>query len=160
VLALLDEGANIEVIDEVRAFSCICLVSLLGVLECMFVQCRQISSVCAVEEIDIVYVPNLRQSLFASPSRFPCEPLDVFCTCILAKPQGGSTALIRAAHEGRTECVRLLLEAGAVKNTQNLVRVIAAYRVSMCLFFHICVRLQSQCLLPYRFLANLFFHCR
>lgn len=38
--------------------------------------------------------------------------------------QGGSTALIRAAHEGRTECARLLLEAGAVKDTQNSVRVV------------------------------------
>ena len=42
----------------------------------------------------------------------------------LCQTQGGSTALIRAAHEGRTDCVRLLLEAGAEKDAQNYVRAI------------------------------------
>ena len=37
--------------------------------------------------------------------------------------QKGGTALIRAAAEGRTECVRLLVYAGADTDAQDVVRV-------------------------------------
>ncbi len=37
--------------------------------------------------------------------------------------QIGSTALIFAAHNGRADCVRLLLDAGADKDAKDKVRV-------------------------------------
>ncbi len=39
--------------------------------------------------------------------------------------QDGYTALIWAAHNGRADCVRLLLDAGAEKNATNNVRATA-----------------------------------
>jgi ankyrin repeat protein len=37
--------------------------------------------------------------------------------------QNGWTALIRAAERGRTDCVRLLIDAGADKDVRNNVRI-------------------------------------
>ncbi len=42
-------------------------------------------------------------------------------TCMLS--QDGYTPLIRAAWKGNTDCVRLLLEAGADKDTVDAVRI-------------------------------------
>ena len=36
--------------------------------------------------------------------------------------QDGSTALIRAAEYGRTDCVRLLVDGGADKDAKDIVR--------------------------------------
>ena len=46
--------------------------------------------------------------------------------------QKGGTALIRAAAEGRTECVRLLVDAGADTDTQDVVRVGLGVIMHLC----------------------------
>jgi ankyrin repeat protein len=45
------------------------------------------------------------------------------CSYPDAKSQLGQTALQSAAEKGHTDCVRLLLEAGADKETKDIVRV-------------------------------------
>ncbi len=137
MLDLLDEGANLEFIDEVRSFSCVFLVSSV-VLEYMLT--------CAVHaNVESVPLRKLisRMSQVCVKACVSRHPMFVAnrSRVLHLRPdqlQNGSTALIRAAHEGHTECVRLLLEAGAVKNTQNSVRVVV-YRVSMCLLLFIFV---------------------
>ena len=50
--------------------------------------------------------------------------------------QGGHTALMRAAEKGQTDCVRMLLQAGANKNAQAAVRAFVQYLklVFRCIF--------------------------
>jgi hypothetical protein len=45
-------------------------------------------------------------------------------SCFIDLAQRGMSALIRAASEGHTDCVRMLLEGGADKNIKNNVRVL------------------------------------
>jgi ankyrin repeat protein len=48
-----------------------------------------------------------------------------------------STALMLAAHNGRADCVRLLIDAGADKNARNNVRGGRCFvKVQSILFFH------------------------
>jgi hypothetical protein len=42
---------------------------------------------------------------------------------LVLQEQGGFTALMSAAHRGRTDCVRLLLDAGVDKNAKKNVRM-------------------------------------
>jgi hypothetical protein len=44
--------------------------------------------------------------------------------CAWYREQVQGTALIRAAAQGETECVRVLLEAGADKDAQDKVRLL------------------------------------
>jgi ankyrin repeat protein len=43
--------------------------------------------------------------------------------------QRGGTALLRAARDARTDCLRLLVEAGADKNAKDDVRVVPVFSV-------------------------------
>ena len=59
----------------------------------------------------------------------------MFAVVCEAYTQRGTTALIVAAQEGRTDCVRLLLDAGADKNALSEVlvgRFIIAFGVLCC----------------------------
>ena len=56
------------------------------------------------------------------------------CGCTLAHSQGGCTALIRAAG-GKTECVRVLLDAGADKEAKDKVPCQIASSSCLRMFF-------------------------
>ena len=53
-------------------------------------------------------------------------------TVNVCQTQHGYTALMRAARNGRTECVRLLLEGRADKNASDV-------RNTMCRFLTVCI---------------------
>ena len=68
----------------------------------------------------------------------------------LARAQGGETALICAAHYGRTDCVRLLLDAGACMEAKDQVRSGSVRHMRMQSFhfscaLDVCMRLVKIC---------------
>jgi hypothetical protein len=52
-----------------------------------------------------------------------CALAMALCGCLITGSQNGWTALFSAAVFGRTDCLRLLIEAGADKDAKNNVRV-------------------------------------
>lgn len=79
-------------------------------------------------------------------------------TCVIGSPCGGAwpyaqdgcTALIRAARNGHTECARLLLDAGAVKEAKDKVCIDGSPRgVLACVRGHVSARI--HCLVSYSF---------
>ena len=74
-----------------------------------------------------------------------------------SKSQSGRTALLNSVSLGHTECVRLLLGAGANANVKDHVRTDAYVSIfAELLLFLMCARL---CHLPFRVLFRSSLHC-
>ena len=58
--------------------------------------------------------------------------------------QSEDTALIRAAVHGRTDCVRILIDVGADKESKNNVRIPCIYAYLHCECVHTCAYIHSE----------------